>query len=44
MLRLNCDRNSDHLACRLVSFLVVVKYSKFLWSVTMSMVLADPSR
>src|SRR5258708_5802218 len=44
ILRLNCDRNSDHLACCLVSFLVEVKYSKFLWSITVLMAAADPSK
>src|SRR6266436_7721113 len=42
--KLNCDRNSDHLACCLVSFLVEVKYSRFLWSVTVLMAVAKPSK
>src|SRR5258708_1057836 len=41
---LNCTRNSAHLACRHKSFLEDVKYSKFLWLVTMSITLAEPSR
>src|SRR5258707_3436190 len=44
IFKLNCDRNSNHLACRLVSFLVEVKYSRFLWSVTVSMAVAEPSK
>jgi len=36
MTRLNCDKNSDHRACRQESTFEVEKYSRFLWSVTMS--------
>src|SRR5258708_25152017 len=41
---LNCARNSAHLACCCESFLEDVKYSKFLWSVTVSITSAEPSR
>src|SRR5258708_35258961 len=41
---LNCARNSAHLACHHKSFLEDVKYSKFLWLVTMSITSAEPSR
>src|SRR5258707_1833775 len=41
---LNCTRNLAHLACRCKSFLEDMKYSKFLWSVTVSITLAEPSR
>src|SRR5258708_18036066 len=41
---LNCARNSAHLACYHESFLEDVKYSKFLWLVTMSITSAEPSR
>src|SRR5258708_818460 len=44
IFKLNCDRNSDHLACCLVSFLVEVKYSRFLWSITVLMAVAKPSK
>src|SRR5260370_35031603 len=40
---LNCTRNSAHLACCHESFLEVMKYSKFLWLVTISITSADPS-
>src|SRR5260221_2466364 len=41
---LNCARNLAHLACHHESFLEDMKYSKFLWLVTMSITLAEPSR
>ena len=34
--KVNCDRNSEQWACRCVRTLVVEKYSRFLWSVMMS--------
>src|ERR1700761_1284494 len=42
--RLNWQRVSDLRTCRRVSILVVVKYSKFLWSVMTSIGKADPLR
>src|SRR5260370_30415646 len=44
ILRLNCERNLDHLTWHCVSFLVVVKYSRFLWSVTVSTRWVNPSK
>src|SRR6266436_7539989 len=41
---LNCARNLAHLACHHESFLEDMKYSKFLWSVTVSITSAEPSR
>src|SRR5258707_5773417 len=41
---LNCARNLAHLACCHKSFLEDMKYSKFLWSVTVLITLAEPSR
>ena len=37
MTRLNWERYSDHHACLQINILVVEKYSRFLWSITMSM-------
>src|SRR5260370_41945043 len=44
ILKLNGERNSNHLTCCCVNFLVVVKYSKFLWSITVSTGWVDPSK
>jgi len=44
MTRLNCDKNSDHWACWQESTFEVDKYSRFLWSVMMSIGEAEPSR
>src|SRR5258708_4744677 len=42
--RLNWERYSNHCACQHVSFFVEVKYSRFLWSVTISIGCPEPSR
>jgi len=44
MTRLNCDKNSDHRACQRESIFDVEKYSRFLWSVMMSIGEAEPLR
>ena len=38
------ERYSDHRACHRINVLEVEKYSRFLWSVNMSMGDAEPSR
>src|SRR5260221_8634083 len=42
--RLNWERYSDQHACWHVSFFVEVKYSRFLWLVTISIGFPEPSR
>ena len=44
IFKLNCERYSDQCAWWRVSFLVDMKYSKFLWSVMVSIGSAQPSR
>jgi len=44
MTRLNWDKNLDHQACQWDSTFEMEKYSRFLWSVTMSIGEAEPSR
>src|SRR5260221_81867 len=40
--RLNWERYSDQCACQHVSFFMEVKYSRFLWSVTISIRFPEP--